>query len=137
MEDGRVVSNFILQALQNKDITIYGDGEQTRSFQYVDDLVDGLIGLMNCEVSSPVNIGNPDEHTIVEFATIIKKMVNSDSKIVHLPANEDDPHRRKPDITKAFNSFGWIPKMPLDKGDTFRKSIICSAYKFDDLHLFL
>merc|ERR1719362_2303378 len=77
MEDGRVVSNFILQALQSLDITIYGGGKQTRSFQYVDDLVDGLIGLMNSEITSPVNIGNPDEHTIEEFATIIKDMVGT------------------------------------------------------------
>ena len=116
MQDGRVVSNFILQALEAKDITIYGDGAQTRSFQYVDDLVNGLIGLMNSDISSPVNIGNPDEHTISEFATIIKRMVKSSSKIVNLPPTEDDPHRRKPDISKAKNGFGWRPTMPLDKG---------------------
>lgn len=118
MEDGRVVSNFILQALQNLDITIYGGGKQTRSFQYVDDLVDGLIGLMNSEITSPVNIGNPDEHTIEEFATIIKDMVGTNSKIVHHPATEDDPQRRKPDIEKAFKGFGWKPVMPLKEGLT-------------------
>ena len=129
MEDGRVVSNFILQALQNLDITIYGGGKQTRSFQYVDDLVDGLIGLMNSgqssknavnnsslDITSPVNIGNPDEHTIEEFATIIKEMVGTSSKIVHHPATEDDPQRRKPDIEKAFKGFGWKPVMPLKEG---------------------
>ena len=117
MEDGRVVSNFILQALQTKDMTIYGDGSQTRSFQYVDDLVDGLIGLMNSNISSPVNIGNPDEHTMNEFASIIKDMIKSSSKMVHLPETEDDPHRRKPDIAKAFKGFGWEPKMPLKQGN--------------------
>merc|ERR1712223_165264 len=85
MEDGRVVSNFILQSIQDKDITIYGDGSQTRSFQYVDDLVEGLIGLMNSDITSPVNVGNPDEHTIKEFATIIKDLTNSESKVVNLP----------------------------------------------------
>ena len=121
MEDGRVVSNFILQALQTKDMTIYGDGSQTRSFQYVDDLVDGLIGLMNSNISSPVNIGNPDEHTMNEFASIIKDMIKSSSKMVHLPETEDDPHRRKPDIAKAFKGFGWEPKMPLKQGNKITK----------------
>ena len=111
-----MVSNFILQALQTKDMTIYGDGRQTRSFQYVDDLVDGLVGLMNSDESSPVNIGNPDEHTIEHFATIIKDMVASASKIVHEEAKENDPHRRRPDIRKALKAFGWAPKMPLKTG---------------------
>ena len=117
MEDGRVVSNFILQSLQSKPITIYGDGSQTRSFQYVDDLVDGLIGLMNSNISSPVNIGNPDEHTISQFATLIKEMVKSNSEIINLEETIDDPHRRKPDINKALKGFGWKPKMLLREGN--------------------
>ena len=134
MEDGRVVSNFILQALQGKDITIYGDGSQTRSFQYVDDLVDGLVGLMNSEESSPVNIGNPDEHTIQQFATIIKDMVASQSEIVHEEAKENDPQRRKPDIRKAAQAFGWTPKMPLKTGfHTLR--LIFRSEKFNSLNI--
>ena len=130
MEDGRVVSNFILQSIQNKDITIYGDGSQTRSFQYVDDLVEGLIGLMNSglsilkkkhfkqilDVTLPVNVGNPDEHTIKEFATIIKDLTNSQSKVVNLPPTEDDPQRRRPDISRAKKEFDWEPRMGLTEG---------------------
>merc|ERR1711953_249126 len=113
MEDGRVVSNFILQSIQDKDITIYGDGSQTRSFQYVDDLVEGLIGLMNSDVTLPVNVGNPDEHTIKEFATIIKDLTNSHSKVVNLPPTEDDPQRRRPDISRAKKEFDWEPRLGL------------------------
>lgn len=121
MADGRVVSNFILQSLQNEDITIYGSGKQTRSFQYVTDLVDGLIKLMNSDVSSPVNIGNPDEHTILDFAEIIKTLVNnnyhaSNSMIKHLPANEDDPQMRRPDISKARKEIEWWPRVPMMMG---------------------
>jgi len=131
MEDGRVVSNFILQSIQDKDITIYGDGSQTRSFQYVDDLVEGLIGLMNSgfiiiektrdfkrilDVTLPVNVGNPDEHTIKEFATIIKDLTNSHSKVVNLPPTEDDPQRRRPDISRAKKEFDWEPRMGLTEG---------------------
>jgi len=116
MADGRVVSNFILQALQNKSITIYGKGDQTRSFQYVSDLVNGLIALMNSDVSSPVNIGNPDEYTIVEFAHLVKKMTNSSSEIVHKQAATDDPRKRKPDITKAHQELNWQPLVPLNVG---------------------
>ncbi|RXG56714.1 UDP-glucuronic acid decarboxylase 1 [Armadillidium vulgare] len=111
MDDGRVVSNFVLQALQGKDISVYGHGKQTRSFQYVTDLVDGLIRLMNSNHSLPVNLGNPDEHTIDEFAIIINNLVNRNSKIVHKPAVEDDPQKIKPDITKAKNILGWEPKV--------------------------
>ncbi|XP_071949538.1 UDP-glucuronic acid decarboxylase 1-like [Antedon mediterranea] len=116
MADGRVVSNFIMQALQGDPITIYGTGTQTRSFQYVTDLVDGLIKLMNSEVSSPVNIGNPDEHTILEFAKIIKTFVGGSSEIVHKEAAEDDPKKRKPDISKAKKLLGWEPQVPLEEG---------------------
>ena len=116
MEDGRVVSNFILQALQGQDITIYGKGNQTRSFQYVTDLVRGLIALMNSDVDSPVNLGNPDEHTISEFAQIIKQKINSSSKLIHKEAATDDPQKRKPDITKAREKLNWQPIVPLDIG---------------------
>jgi len=102
MNDGRVVSNFILQALQNESITIYGHGKQTRSFQYVTDLVHGLIALMNSSYTMPVNLGNPTEHTINEFAQIIKSLVSgSNSSVRYLPAVEDDPQQRRPDISRA------------------------------------
>lgn len=114
--DGRVVSNFIIQALQNKDITIYGNGEQTRSFQYVDDLVSGLIKLMNGNYSQPVNIGNPDEYTVKEFAVMIKELTNSTSTIKLLPATKDDPRKRKPDITVAGKQIGWKPEIPVRFG---------------------
>jgi UDP-glucuronate decarboxylase len=114
--DGRVVSNFIIQALQGVPLTVYGDGSQTRSFQYVSDLVAGLIKLMNSEETMPVNIGNPDEHTIAEFATKIQGRINPASPIVHKPATQDDPRKRKPDISKAAAVLGWAPKVSLDAG---------------------
>ena len=114
--DGRVVSNFILQALQNKDMTIYGDGSQTRSFQYVDDLVNGLIHLMNGNYSLPVNLGNPDEYTISDFAHKIKALTHSNSAIVSLPATTDDPRKRKPDITVAKTHIDWSPKVSVEDG---------------------
>uniref|UniRef100_H2XQR7 UDP-glucuronic acid decarboxylase 1 n=1 Tax=Ciona intestinalis TaxID=7719 RepID=H2XQR7_CIOIN len=116
MQDGRVVSNFILQSLQNEPITIYGNGEQTRSFQYVTDLVNGLIALMNSKVNTPVNIGNPEEHTISEFATLIRNLTKSKSEIVHKATPTDDPRKRKPDITKAKTSLGWEPVVELETG---------------------
>ncbi|KAF5279228.1 hypothetical protein FQR65_LT03476 [Abscondita terminalis] len=116
MNDGRVVSNFILQALQDIDITIYGSGEQTRSFQYVSDLVSGLIALMQSEYNQPVNLGNPVEHTIEEFATIIKKFVGGNSVIKKVGAVEDDPQKRKPDITRAKTHLNWEPKVNLSEG---------------------
>ncbi|XP_063428839.1 UDP-glucuronic acid decarboxylase 1-like isoform X2 [Mytilus trossulus] len=116
LNDGRVVSNFILQSLQDKPITIYGEGKQTRSFQYVSDLVDGLIRLMNSNYSMPVNIGNPDEYTIGDFAKIIKGLVGGHSKIVKKPPMTDDPRKRKPDITRAKNILGWSPKVQLEVG---------------------
>ncbi|XP_033759789.1 LOW QUALITY PROTEIN: UDP-glucuronic acid decarboxylase 1-like [Pecten maximus] len=109
MNDGRVVSNFILQALQGEPMTVYGDGNQTRSFQYVSDLVDGLVKLMNGNYSLPVNLGNPDEHTILDFAKIIKNLIGGESKIVHKPIMQDDPKKRKPDITKAREYLNWKP----------------------------
>ncbi|OQV24037.1 UDP-glucuronic acid decarboxylase 1 [Hypsibius exemplaris] len=116
MDDGRVVSNFVLQALQNLPLTIYGDGEQTRSFQYVSDLVEGLILLMNSNYSLPVNLGNPEEHTIQEFAVMIRDIVGGSSEIVTKPAVIDDPRRRRPDITLAKSLLGWSPKIPLAEG---------------------
>lgn len=116
MDDGRVVSNFIMQALQNKSITIYGTGRQTRSFQYVSDLVDGLVRLMNSSYTQPINIGNPDEYTIEQFAKIIKDIVGGTSNIVYLNKVEDDPQRRKPDITRAKKYLNWTPKVPLLEG---------------------
>ncbi|GBG32002.1 UDP-glucose 4-epimerase [Hondaea fermentalgiana] len=115
-DDGRVVSNFIIQALQGKDITIYGDGKQTRSFQYVEDLVSGLVKLMNSDYDGPVNLGNPDEYTIREFAEMIVQMVGTKSKIVHLPSTQDDPSRRKPDISLAKRVLGWEPKVHVRTG---------------------
>ncbi|MBF0553581.1 MAG: SDR family oxidoreductase [Nitrospirae bacterium] len=116
--DGRVVSNFIIQALQDKDITVYGDGSQTRSFCYVDDLCDGLIKLMNSpdEVTGPVNLGNQGEFTILELARKVIDMTASKSKIVFLSLPADDPTQRQPDITLARDVLGWQPSVPLDEG---------------------
>ena len=117
-DDGRVVSNFIVQALGGKDITIYGDGSQTRSFCYVDDLVDGLIRLMNSDkaVTGPINLGNPGEFTIRELAEKVVELVGSGSEIVYQPLPEDDPTQRKPDISQAIALLGWEPKVPLAQG---------------------
>ena len=116
--DGRVVSNFVMQALQNENITIYGDGHQTRSFCYVEDLVDGLIRLMESsdDVSGPINLGNPNEFTIRELAEVIIDLTGSASKIVHRPLPTDDPRQRKPDISKASELLNWQPKLPLREG---------------------
>lgn len=118
-DDGRVVSNFIVQALENKDITIYGDGSQTRSFQYVDDLVSGMIKMMNNDKNfvGPVNLGNPGEFTIKELAEIVlKKLPNSKSKIILKDLPADDPKQRKPKIDLAKKMLAWEPKIPLDEG---------------------
>ncbi|RIA95237.1 hypothetical protein C1645_796390 [Glomus cerebriforme] len=114
--DGRVVSNFIMQALKGEELTIYGDGLQTRSFQYVHDLVDGLILLMNKDYMEPVNLGNPDEYTIREFAELIRNEVNSSCKIKTLPAPTDDPKKRRPDISRAEQILGWKPRWPVKQG---------------------
>ena len=116
--DGRVVSNFIVQALLGRDITIYGEGSQTRSFCYVDDLIDGLIRLMatSDSVIGPINIGNPVECSMLQLATTILDATGSRSKIVHQPLPQDDPRQRKPDITKAKDLLGWMPTMPLKEG---------------------
>lgn len=114
--DGRVVSNFIIQALQNKDLTIYGDGSQTRSFQYVSDLVDGLHALMNGNYDLPVNLGNPDEYTIKNFAEYISELTKTKSKIVYLSKSQDDPTQRKPDIATANKEINWSPKVTVKQG---------------------
>lgn len=119
-EDGRVVSNFIVQALKNNDITIYGDGTQTRSFCYVDDLVEGLVRLMNNSDStqSPINLGNPNEISVLELAQKIISMTNSKSKVIQLPLPQDDPKQRRPDIDKAKKILGWQPTIDLENGLT-------------------
>jgi len=114
--DGRVVSNFIIQALQGKDITVYGDGSQTRSFQYVSDLVDGLEKLMNSDYSLPINLGNPQEFSIQDFAKMIRDLINPGLKIVNLPKTKDDPSKRKPDITLARKVLDWSPKVNVNDG---------------------
>jgi len=115
-DDGRVVSNFIVQALSNNPITIYGDGSQTRSFCYVDDLIDGLISLMNSIECGPINIGNPNEFTIKELADIVINKLNSKSKLTYLPLPQDDPLQRKPFIEKAKTKLNWDPKINLESG---------------------
>ena len=114
--DGRVVSNFIAQALRGEPITVYGDGSQTRSFCYVSNLVEGLIRLMNGEYIGPVNLGNPDEYTILELAKTIQNMVNPDVELTFKPLPEDDPKQRQPDITRAKTWLGWEPTIPLKEG---------------------
>ena len=115
-DDGRVVSNFIVQALQGKPLTIYGDGNQTRSFCFVDDLITGMIKLMDSEIYTPVNIGNPKEFTIIELAEKIKQMINPNLNLIFKPLPEDDPLQRKPDINKAMKNLDWHPKIPLEEG---------------------
>lgn len=114
--DGRVVSNFVVQALRGIPLTVYGTGSQTRSFCYVSDLVEGLMRLMNGEHTGPVNLGNPDEYTILELAQKIQQMVNPDADIKYEPLPQDDPRQRQPDITKAKNWLGWQPTIPLEEG---------------------
>jgi UDP-glucuronate decarboxylase len=116
--DGRVVSNFIVQALKGEDITVYGDGSQTRSFCYIDDMVDGIIKMMNSPkgFTGPVNLGNPGEFTILELAQMILKLTKSKSKIVFKPLPQDDPKQRQPDITLAKSRLNWEPKVPLQEG---------------------
>ena len=116
IDDGRVISNFIVQALQNKDITVYGDGKQTRSYCYVDDLIDGLIKLMNSNITTPTNLGNDDEYTILKTAELIIQKTNSKSKLIFKELPQDDPIKRKPDLTKAKKELNWEPKIKLDEG---------------------
>ena len=116
--DGRVVSNFIVQALLSHDITIYGDGSQTRSFCYVDDLIDGFIRLMGSadSVTGPINLGNPTEFTILQLASQVIELIGSKSRIVHRPLPADDPRQRRPDISKAQKTLDWVPRTPLLEG---------------------
>jgi UDP-glucuronate decarboxylase len=128
-DDGRVVSNFIVQALKGENLTVYGDGSQTRSFCYVDDLIEGFVRLMNQDKTvGPVNIGNPGEFTMLQLAELVLKKVAGKSKIANLPLPSDDPKQRRPDITLAKEVLGWEPKVPLEQGldrtiEYFRQSI--------------
>lgn len=126
--DGRVVSNLVVQALQGIPLTVYGSGSQTRSFCYVSDLVDGLMRLMNGDYIGPVNLGNPDEYTILQLAQTVQAMVNPDADLIYKPLPEDDPQRRKPDITRAKTFLAWNPTVPLQEGlkltiDDFRRRL--------------
>ncbi len=115
-EDGRVVSNFIVQALEGKPLTIYGDGSQTRSFCYVDDLIAGFLALLDGPIAGPVNIGNPGEFTVRELADIVLELTGSTSDIVFEPLPVDDPTQRQPDLTLARSALGWEPTIPLRDG---------------------
>tara|TARA_B100000965_G_C19082178_1_gene536813 strand:- start:182 stop:580 length:399 start_codon:yes stop_codon:yes gene_type:complete len=114
--DGRVISNFISQALQGKPITVYGEGQQTRSFCFVDDLIKGMISLMNCSYTGPVNIGNPEEHTIINIAEIIRSKINPKLEITYQPLPSDDPNQRKPNISLAKDYLNWEPKIDFNDG---------------------
>ncbi|ABF44083.1 NAD-dependent epimerase/dehydratase (plasmid) [Deinococcus geothermalis DSM 11300] len=115
-DDGRVVTNFINQALAGRPLTVYGDGQQTRSFQYVDDLVEGIMRLLASAYHGPVNIGNPDEYTILEFAQVIRELIDPGLEIVHAPMPADDPRQRRPDISLARELLGWEPRVSLLDG---------------------
>ena len=117
-DDGRVVSNFIVQALRGEDLTVYGDGSQTRSFCYADDLVEGFMRLMNSDdaVTGPINMGNPGEFTMIELAERVLRLTGSKSKLVFMPLPQDDPKQRQPDITRAKSVLGWEPKVALEQG---------------------
>jgi UDP-glucuronate decarboxylase len=134
--DGRVVSNFIVQALLGRDITIYGDGSQTRSFCYVEDLIDGFVRLMGSadSVTGPINLGNPGEFTMLELASQVLDITGSRSKIVHRVLPQDDPKQRRPDISKAQDILGWTPRIPLKEGlgrtiDYFQKLLSESSVR--------
>ena len=115
-DDGRVVSNFVLQALKGEPLTVYGDGLQTRSYCYVDDLARGIVSLLDSDVNEPVNLGNPVEHTVIYLAQMVRDMVGSGSVIDHRPLPEHDPTRRRPDITRATELLGWSPSVSLEDG---------------------
>jgi UDP-glucuronate decarboxylase len=116
--DGRVVSNFIVQAIKGEDITIYGDGSQTRSFCYVDDLIEAMVRMMNTskDTTGPINIGNPTEHTMIELAEMVLRIANSKSKLIYMPLPSDDPKQRKPDISKAQAALDWRPQVSIEDG---------------------
>ncbi len=127
-DDGRIVPNFIVQALRNEPLTVYGDGSQTRSFCYVEDLVEGLILLRESKEHMPVNLGNPHEMTVLEFARLIRELTGSRSEIVFLPLPEDDPKQRRPDVARARAVLGWAPRTPLEEGlrrtiEAFRRQL--------------
>ncbi|MDC3031264.1 SDR family oxidoreductase [Prochlorococcus sp. AH-716-P08] len=115
-DDGRVVSNFIVQALQGNPLTIYGNGNQTRSFCYVDDLIEGMLKLMDSDINTPINIGNPEQFTILELAKKVRELINPKLDFIYKSLPEDDPLQRKPDITKAINKLEWYPKISLEEG---------------------
>ena len=128
LNDGRALPNFVFQALTAQPITVYGDGRQTRSFCYVSDLIEGIYRLMNSDEHEPVNIGNPQEITILEFAERIRQLLGSETPIVFKPLPQDDPKQRCPDISKAKRLLGWEPKVNLDEGlrltlDFFRQQV--------------
>lgn len=128
LKDGRVVPQFIDQILHNRPLTVYGNGKQTRSFCYMDDLIDGITRLLFSKLEGPVNVGNPREFTILEFAKLVRKFYNPKAKIVYEPLPKDDPKQRKPDITIARKQLGWEPKVPLEEGiqrtmDWFTKNL--------------
>jgi len=127
-DDGRVISNFITQALKGKDLTIYGDGTQTRSFCYISDMVEGILKMMESSEPGPINLGNPDEYRVLDLAKKIIALTSSKSKITFRPLPQDDPTKRKPDITLAKKKLGWKPKIPLEEGlkqtiEYFRKMV--------------
>jgi len=111
-----VVSNFLGQALRGEPLTIYGDGRQTRSFQYIDDLIEGIVRLMGADYPGPVNLGNPEEFTVLELAALVKELTGSRSPIIHRPLPEDDPRQRRPDISLAQRLLGWSPRVALREG---------------------
>jgi UDP-glucuronate decarboxylase len=115
-DDGRVVSNFIVQALRGEPLTLYGEGSQTRSFCYVDDLVDGLIRMMNSDHMGPVNLGNPDEFSIRQLAETVRDKINPDLQLIHRPLPADDPLQRQPVIALARQELGWQPSIDLEQG---------------------
>jgi dTDP-glucose 4,6-dehydratase len=121
LDDGRVIPNFMKQALTGKDLTVYGDGEQTRSFCYVDDMIESLVSLFESGVDEPVNIGNPDERTINELAEVVLEVTGSDSGVTHEELPPQDPQVRRPDLSKARSEVGWEPAVGLREG--LRKSI--------------
>jgi dTDP-glucose 4,6-dehydratase len=127
-QDGRVVSNLLVQALEGKPLTIYGDGSQTRSFCYVDDEVRGIVALLDSDVVGPVNIGNPHERTVLQLAEVVRDVTGSDSEVVFEPLPVDDPTQRRPDITRARELLGWEPTTDLETGlgrtaDYFRRAL--------------
>ncbi|KAH8849211.1 UDP-glucuronic acid decarboxylase 1 [Schistosoma japonicum] len=135
INDGRVVTNFIAQALNNESITVYGSGEQTRSFQYISDLVNGLIALMESNYTMPVNLGNPVEFTVNELALLIKNFTNSKSEIIHQPSPIDDPQRRQPDISTAMKHLNWKPMISLEEGLsrtlTYFKDLLKPSFEYN------